>query len=129
MTNTHQDKNGELENLIKMKKIIYLFALSLLFQSCFSYKTVEYDNIDSEKKQTFRIEKDDRTKIKGKLVSKDDKKIIVKKSGKTQTVLQENIEEIRVKKFSIIRTAVGAAGTYAAALVIGAVVFLALLAT
>jgi hypothetical protein len=112
-----------------MKKIIYLFALSLLFQSCFSYKTVEYDNIDSEKKQTFRIEKDDRTKIKGKLVSKDDKKIIVKKSGKTQTVLQENIEEIRVKKFSIIRTAAGAAGTYAAALVIGAVVFLALLAT
>tara|TARA_B100001093_G_scaffold456523_1_gene467539 strand:- start:1678 stop:2016 length:339 start_codon:yes stop_codon:yes gene_type:complete len=112
-----------------MKKIIYLFALSILFQSCFSYKTVEYDNINSEKKQTFRIEKDDRTKIKGKLVSKDDKKIIVKKSGKTQTVLQENIEEIRVKKFSIIRTAAGAAGTYAAALVIGAVVFLALLAT
>ena len=129
MTNTHQDKNGELENLIKMKKIIYLFALSILFQSCFSYKTVEYDNINSEKKQTFRIEKDDRTKIKGKLVSKDDKKIIIKKSGKTQTVLQENIKEIRVKKFSIIRTAVGAAGTYAAALVIGAVVFLALLAT
>jgi|TARA_A200000113_G_scaffold169642_1_gene154499 hypothetical protein len=112
-----------------MKKIIYLFALSILFQSCFSYKTIEYDNINSEKKQTFRIEKDDRTKIKGKLVSKDDKKIIIKKSGKTQTVLKENIEEIRVKKFSIIRTAAGAAGTYAAALVIGAVVFLALLAT
>ncbi|MFL2608296.1 MAG: hypothetical protein ACJ0O9_00265 [Flavobacteriaceae bacterium] len=112
-----------------MKKIIYLFALSILFQSCFSYKTVDYDNINSEKKQTLRIEKEDRTKIKGKLVSKDDKKIIIKKSGKTQTVLQENIEEIRVKKFSIIRTAVGAAGTYAAALVIGAVVFLALLAT
>ena len=111
-----------------MKKIIYLFALSILFQSCFSYKTIEYDNINSEKKQTFRIEKDDRTKIKGKLVSKD-KKIIIKKSGKTQTVLKENIEEIRVKKFSIIRTAAGAAGTYAAALVIGAVVFLALLAT
>ena len=112
-----------------MKKIIYLFALSILFQSCFSYKTIEYDNINSEKKQTFRIEKDDRTKIKGKLVSKDEKKIIIKKSGKTQTVLKENIEEIRVKKFSIIRTAAGAAGTYAAALVIGAVVFLALLAT
>ena len=63
MTNTHQDKNGELENLIKMKKIIYLFALSILFQSCFSYKTVEYDNINSEKKQTLRIEKEDRTKI------------------------------------------------------------------
>ena len=112
-----------------MKKIIYLFALLILFQSCFSYKTIEYDNINSEKKQTFRIEKDDRTKIKGKLVSKDDNKIIISKSGENQTVFQENIVEIRVKKFSIIRTAAGAAGTYAAALVIGAVVFLALLAT
>ena len=100
-----------------------------MFQSCFSYKTVDYNNIDTEKKQTLRIQKDDRTKIKGKLVSKDDNKIIISKSGQNQTVMQENIEEIRVKKFSIIRTAVGAAGTYAAALVIGAVVFLALLAS
>ena len=100
-----------------------------MFQSCFSYKTVEYNNIDTEKKQTLRILKVDRTKIKGKLVSKDDNKIIISKSGENQTVIQENIEEIRVKKFSIIRTAVGAAGTYAAALVIGAVVFLALLAS
>ena len=112
-----------------MKKIIYIFAFSILFQSCFSYKAVEYNNIDTEKKQTLRIQKDDRTKIKGKLVSKDDNKIIISKSGENQTVMQENIEEIRVKKFSIIRTAVGAAGPYAAALVIGAVVFLALLAS
>jgi len=112
-----------------MKKIIYIFAFSILFQSCFSYRAVEYNNIDTEKKQTLIIKKDDRTKIKGKLVSKDDNKIIISKSGENQTVLQENIEEIRVKKFSIIRTAVGAAGTYAAALVIGAVVFLALLAS
>ena len=112
-----------------MKKIIYLFIFSILFQSCFSYKTVEYNNIDAEKKQTLKVEIDDRTKIKGKLVSKDDEKIIINKSGKNQTVMQENIVEIRVKKFSIIRTAVGAAGTYAAALVVGAVVFLALLAS
>ncbi|MBR65693.1 MAG: hypothetical protein CMC58_03155 [Flavobacteriaceae bacterium] len=100
-----------------------------MFQSCFSYKTVDYNNIDTEKKQTLRIQKDDRTKIKGKLVSKDDNKIIISKRGENQTVMQENIEEIRIKKFSIIRTAVGAAGTYAAALVIGAVVFLVLLAS
>ena len=89
-----------------MKKIIYIFAFSILFQSCFSYRAVEYNNIDTEKKQTLRIQKDDRTKIKGKLVSKDDNKIIISKSGENQTVMQENIEEIRVKKFSIIRTAV-----------------------
>ena len=112
-----------------MRKIVYLFAFSILFQSCFSYKTVEYNNIDTEKKQTLRIKKDDRTKIKGKLVLKDDNKIIISKSGENQTVFQENIVEIRVKKFSIIRTAAGAAGTYAATLVIGALVLLVLLAT
>ena len=112
-----------------MKKIIYIFAFSILFQSCFSYKTVDYNNIDTEKKQTLLVETDNRAKIKGKLVSKDDEKIIINKSGKNQTVMQENIEEIRIKKFSIIKTAVGAAGTYAAALVIGVVVFLALLAS
>ena len=112
-----------------MKKIIYIFAFSILFQSCFSYKTVEYNNIDTEKKQTLIIKKDDRTKIKGKLVSKDDNKIIISKSGENQTVMQQNIEEIRVKKFSIIRTAVGSAATYSVTIVILAIAALGALAT
>ena len=41
-------------------------------------------------------------------------KLSLVKVVKNQTVMQENIEEIRIKKFSIIRTAVGTAGTYAA---------------
>ena len=112
-----------------MKKIIYIFAFSVLFQSCFSYKTVEYNNIDTQKKQTLIIKKDDRVKIKGKLVSKDDSKIIISKSGENQTVLQENIDEIRVKKFSIIRTAGGSAATYAVTIVILAIAALGALAT
>ena len=112
-----------------MKKIIYIFAFSVLFQSCFSYKTIEYNNIDTQKKQTLIIKKDDRVKIKGKLVSKDDSKIIISKSGENQTVLQENIDEIRVKKFSIIRTAVGSAATYAVTIVILAIAALGALAT
>ena len=55
-----------------MKKIICIFAFSILFQSCFSYKTVDYNNIDTEKKQTLLVETDNRAKIKGMLVSKDD---------------------------------------------------------
>ena len=100
-----------------------------MFQSCFSYKTVEYNNIDTQKKQTLIIKKDDRVKIKGKLVSKDDSKIIISKSSENQTVLQENIDEIRVKKFSIIRTAVGSAATYAVTIVILAIAALGALAT
>ena len=112
-----------------MKKITYIFAFSILFQSCFSYKAVEYNNIDTDKKQTLIIKKDDRTKIKGKLVSKDDNKIIISKSGKNQIVIQENIAEIRIKKFSIIRTAVGSAAIYSIAIVILAIAALGALAT
>ena len=43
--------------------------------------------------------------------------------------MQENIKEIRVKKFSIIRTAVGSAATYAFTIVILAIAALGALAT
>ena len=34
-----------------MKKLSLLFLLSILFQSCFSYKSVDFKSISIEKKQ------------------------------------------------------------------------------
>ena len=56
-----------------MKKFIFLFLFSILFQSCFSYKTVDFNNIASEKKQNFEVEKLDSSKLTGRLVSKNEK--------------------------------------------------------
>ena len=60
-----------------MKKFIFLFLFSILFQSCFSYKTVDFNNIASEKKQKFEVEKLDSSKLTGRLVSKNEKIIVL----------------------------------------------------
>jgi len=60
-----------------MKKFIFLFLFSILFQSCFSYKTVDFNNIAIEKKQNFELEKLDSSKLTGRLVSKNEKIIVL----------------------------------------------------
>ena len=54
-----------------MKKLVILLLFSFLFQSCFSYRTLNYNNIAIEKKQKFEIEKLDSSKLTGRLVSKN----------------------------------------------------------
>ena len=87
-----------------MKKLFFLLLFMILFQSCFSYTTVNYNNIEIEKKQKFEIEKIDRTKIKGRIVSKDERKIILENKGSTQTATKEEIYEVNVRRFSILKS-------------------------
>jgi hypothetical protein len=49
-----------------MKKFIFLLSFSILFQSCFSYKTVDYNNIVIGGKQKFEILGVGGTNIKGR---------------------------------------------------------------
>ena len=60
-----------------MKNLILLLLFSILFQSCFSYRTVDYNNIASKKKQNFEVEKLDSSKLTGRLVSKNEKIIVL----------------------------------------------------
>ena len=108
-----------------MKNFLGLL-LVLLLQSCFSYKTVEYNNIEASKKQKFEIKKLDRTKIKGRIVSINENEITLEKKGKLKTVVKEEISEVKLKKFSIIKTAVGSFGSYMAAIGVVGVVALVL---
>ena len=48
-----------------MKKIIFLLLTSILFQSCSSYKSVDFNDIVVEKKRKFEIEKLDSSKLTG----------------------------------------------------------------
>ena len=100
-----------------MKKIIYIFAFSVLFQSCFSYRTVNYSEISNDKKQKVEIETLDRTKFSGQLVSIDDKSITLENNGIEQKVLMNDIYEIKIKKFSIFKSLknIAKAGAWAAA--------------
>ena len=88
-----------------MKNLFILLSFLILFQSCFSYKSVNYDTISSDdKKQKIQVEMLDRTKFSGQLVSKDGKTMTLENNGSTQTILKKDIYEVKVVKFSILKT-------------------------
>ncbi|MDB4168364.1 hypothetical protein N9601_07925, partial [Polaribacter sp.] len=57
---------------MKNFSLLLLLLLSILFQSCFSYKSIDYNNISIEKKQKVEINKLDRTSVQGQLISKNE---------------------------------------------------------
>ena len=95
-----------------MKKLLLLLLFSFLFQSCFSYKSVNFDNIKNEKEQKIIIETIYKENIKGKLIYIDEKQITLKKSGELKSVSKEEIRYISVRKFSISKTAEVVIGGY-----------------
>ena len=102
-----------------MKKLILLLLFSFLFQSCFSYKSLNFNDIKNEKKQKFKVSKLDKTNIKGRLVSIDENVMILENRNGNQTVNENEIYDIKVRKFSILKLATGIVGTYGAFVVIG----------
>ena len=58
-----------------MKNVIVSLSFLILFQSCFSYRTVNYSEISNDKKQKIDVEMLDRTKFSGQIVSSDERSI------------------------------------------------------
>ena len=111
-----------------MKIFIFLLSFSILFQSCFSYKTVDYNNIAIEKKQKFEVFGVEGTNIKGRLVSKNDQLIILENNGQLQEMSVSEIHEVKVRKFSILKSAGLLGATYATVVVVIAAVLIMALA-
>jgi hypothetical protein len=88
-----------------MKKLLFLLSISILFQSCYSYKSIDYNNIETEKKQKFEIKGAEGTYSEGRLVSKNEKTIVLENKGQTQTISKEEIYDIKVREFSILKSA------------------------
>ena len=77
-----------------MKKLILLLLISFLFQSCYSYKSVSFDDIKNEKKQKFEVSKLDKTNIKGRLVSIDENVMILENRNGNQTISELSLIHI-----------------------------------
>ena len=107
-----------------MKKLILLLLFSFLFQSCFSYKSVNFNDIKNEKKQKYEVLKLDKTNIKGRLVSIDENVMILENRNGNQTINENEIYDVKVRKFSILKLATGIVGTYGAFVVIGVLALL-----
>ena len=95
-----------------MKKLILLLLFSVLFQSCFSYKSVHFNDIKNEKKQKFEVSKLDKTNIKGRLISIDENIMILENRKGNQTINENDIYDVKVKKFSILKTITGLGSSY-----------------
>ena len=111
-----------------MKNFIFLLSFSILFQSCFSYKTVDYNNIAIEKKQKFEVSGLGGKNIKGRLVSKNEQLMILENNGQLQEMPVSEIYEVKVRKFSILKSAGLLGSIYATVVVVLAAVFISVLA-
>ena len=97
-----------------MKKSSLLLSFLILFQSCFSYKTVDYNRIPIEKKQKVEVKGIGGINVKGTLVSKNEQTLTVDTNGQLQEISVDEINEVKVRNFSIWKTA---GGTYLSLLI------------
>ena len=87
-----------------MKKLSLLLLFLILFQSCYSYKTVNYNSIPIEKKQKFKVKGVGGTKIEGTLFSKNEQILTLDKNGQLQKIPVSEIYEVKVRKFSLLKS-------------------------
>ena len=87
-----------------MKKLPLLLSFIILFQSCYSYKTVNYTSIPIEKKQKFKVKGVGGANIEGTLFSKNEQILTLDKNGQLQKIPVSEIYEVKVRKFSILKS-------------------------
>ena len=90
-----------------MKKLLVfsLISFSLLFQSCSSYKSIDYDSALADKYQKIRIVMIDGTKYNGTLVKKDEQNLYISTwDGTTFKIPKKGIYEVKIQKPSYLKT-------------------------
>ena len=90
-----------------MKKLLVfsLISFSLLFQSCSSYKSIDYDSAMADKYQKIRIVMIDGTKYNGTLVKKDEQNLYISTwDGTTFKIPKKGIYEVKIQKPSYLKT-------------------------
>jgi hypothetical protein len=109
-----------------MKNFSSLLLFLILFQSCFSYKTVDFNSIPIEKKQKVEVKGVGGTYIKGTLVSKNEQILTLNNNSQLQKIPVSEIYEVKVRKFSLLKSSGVLAISVTAALT---AIFIAILIT
>ncbi|MEC8239325.1 MAG: hypothetical protein VX027_04340 [Bacteroidota bacterium] len=92
-----------------MKKLLALGLIffSFLFQSCSSYKYIDYDYVKADEYKKIRVVMIDGTKYDGSFVKKDEQNLYIStRDGKTLKIPQKGIYEVQVQKLSYLKTSV-----------------------
>ena len=87
-----------------MKKLPLLLSFLILFQSCYGYKSVNYNSIPIEKKQKVKVKGVGGTNIKGTLFSKNEEILTLDIDGQLHKISVSEIYEVKVRKFSFLKS-------------------------
>lgn len=86
-----------------MKKTLLLLVISIVLQSCFSYKAVENNSSQYEIGKTYKLKRGKKSE-EVKIISKTDSIIVVKHKFQEKEVLLSTISNTKKRKFSYIKT-------------------------
>ena len=100
------------------ENLFFLLSFSILFQSYFSYKSIDYNNTKIDKKQKLEVLILNKTSMKGQLVSKNEKTMILETKDGQGAIPVEQIYAVKVRKFSFLKSAGLTFGTFVGALLV-----------
>lgn len=83
------------------KRIFFLAGISLLFQSCYTYKRM--DSSDFEIGKNYKVTLNDK-QLKIKLNQINDSTLIVTHKKEEIVISKNKIQELKKRKFSVIKT-------------------------
>lgn len=87
-----------------MKIIIYSLLISILLQSCYSYKAIDLKTGTSLKEGKIYKINNTETLLKGKLISSNDTIIKLQIDKNEKQIPTTEVKEIKERKFSILKT-------------------------
>ena len=86
-----------------MKKIILFFVFGILFQSCFSYKTVENNSSQYKIGKIYKLKQGKKSE-KVKIISKTDSTLVFNHKFEEKEISLNSISKAEKRKFSIVKT-------------------------
>ena len=89
-----------------MKKLLLITLLLILFQSCFSYNTINQKNLPYQILRKIEVKKLDKIRIKGRLIFVQKTAVIIENNGLTQRIPKKEIYDVKVRNFSQLKTAI-----------------------
>lgn len=94
-----------------MKKTLLLLVISIVFQSCFSYKAVENNSSQYEIGKHYKL-KQGKKSAEVKIISKPDSTLVVKHKSQEKEVLINTILKAQKRKFSVVKTVFSSIGVF-----------------
>lgn len=100
-----------------MKNLFLIFALSMLLQSCYTYKKMDLQKAPVVEGEYYKVRQNERFS-KVKIVKANAETLTVIENHESRTISVSNIKEIKSRKFSALKTFLVAPAVYGAGIVI-----------